>query len=114
MKNFLMPILLWFQLQKEQNVGCGPWWIPKWLADLLFNWFFETSCEKHDAGYDIGGDEVRRFECDWKLLHAMFRDVRRLKWYWRPLALTTAIIFFVIVRTLGWAQFNYTKSGVTY
>ena len=94
--------------------GCGPSWMPRKLAWLFFGWFFEASCDRHDVGYNQGGDEVRRFECDWKFLHAMFRDAARVAWYWRLIAYPVAVLFFLLVRVLGWARFNYTKSGVTY
>ena len=51
--------------------GCGPQWferfaLTRWFREYLFDWFFEASCNKHDEGYAQGGDEIRRFECDWK------------------------------------------------
>ena len=94
--------------------GCGPSWMPRWLTWLFFGWWNEASCDKHDVGYNQGGDEVRRFECDWKFVRAMFRDAARLKWYAQLLAYPVAILFFVLVRLFGWAHFNYTKEGVTY
>ena len=88
--------------------------MPRRLTWLFFGWFFEASCDKHDVGYGKGGDEVRRFECDWKFVCAMFRDAARLKWYAQLLAYPVAVLFFVLVRLFGWAHFNYTKEGVTY
>lgn len=90
--------------------GCGPGWIPRWLTWLAFGWFFEASCDKHDEGYQQGGDEIRRFECDWKFLQAMRRDVKRLTWYWRPVAWIVSIVFFVLVRMFGWLYFTRSKS----
>ena len=94
--------------------GCGPSWMPRKIAWLFFGWWYEASCDKHDVGYNKGGDEVRRFECDWKLLLAMLSDATRLKWYARLLAYPVAILFFVLVRLFGWIYFNYTKNGVVY
>lgn len=91
---------------KESN-GCGPSWLPQWLISFLFNWFFEASCNKHDEGYREGGDEVRRFECDWKFLQAMRRDTLRYRGVKRLARWCQAIIFFVMVRAFGWLQFNY-------
>ncbi len=91
--------------------GCGPSWVPQWLKQLLFNWFFEAQCNKHDAGYEEGGDEVRRFECDWQFGQAMKRDIKRLVWYLRPVAILVSILFYVMVRSFGWLQFNYTERG---
>ena len=89
--------------------GCGPSWMPRRLTWLFFGWFFEASCDKHDLGYSKGGDEVWRFVCDWKFLRAMLRDCKRVHWFWRPLAYSVAILFFVIVRLFGWWRFNYQK-----
>ncbi len=87
--------------------GCGPSWMPWWLKRLLFNWFFEAQCNRHDAGYEKGGDEVRRFECDWKFGQAMSRDIKRLKWFLRPVAIFVGLGFYGAVRAFGWLQFNY-------
>ena len=43
----------------EEGNGCGPDWVPRKIKSLLFDWFFEASCDKHDAGYAEGGDEAR-------------------------------------------------------
>ncbi len=87
--------------------GCGPAWMPLWLKQMLFNWFFEASCNKHDHGYGQGGNEVRRFECDWKFALAMHRDMKRLSWHLKPLACLTGLLFYLLVRNLGWLQFRY-------
>lgn len=96
------------RIMKESN-GCGPYWMPRWLTGLFFGWFFESSCNKHDEGYTQGGDEIRRFECDWKFLQAMRRDIKRIKWYWRLLARPVAYLFFGLVRMFGWLYFSYLK-----
>ncbi len=87
--------------------GCGPEWIPKVIKDALFNWFFEASCHKHDAGYAEGGDESRRKICDRNFWLAMRRDALRYEGITRLLAWTLAIVYYVLVRTLGWTAFNY-------
>lgn len=87
--------------------GCGPAWLPQLFKRLLFDWFFEASCNKHDEGYERGGDEVRRFECDWKFWQAMRRDTLRFKGIKRGAAWLCAVAFFVIVRAGGWSRFNY-------
>ena len=89
--------------------GCGPAWFPQFLKDWLFNWFFEASCNKHDEGYRNGGDEVRRFECDWKFWQAMKRDTLKQKGFKRFIRWVQAVIFFAFVRCLGWTRFNYTS-----
>lgn len=93
----------------KSNVnGCGPLWMPQKIKALLFNWFFEASCNKHDLGYAEGGDELWRWYCDLRFLIAMLKDVKRLPWYWRPLALIVAIFFYLVVMILGWSRYNYT------
>lgn len=87
--------------------GCGPVWFPQFLKDWLFNWFFEASCNKHDEGYRNGGDEVRRFECDWKFWQAMKRDTLKQRGLKRFIRWLQALLFFMFVRTLGWTRFNY-------
>ena len=96
------------------NNGCGPAsikYVPQWLLEaakrLLFNWFFEASCSKHDEGYYKGGNECRRFECDWKFWLAMRRDTLRYKGIKRLVRWVQAITFFVLVRGFGWIRFNY-------
>lgn len=94
---------------KPTGNGCGPEWLNKRIKDLLFNWFFEASCDKHDKGYGRGGDEARRVRCDYAFLAAMIKDVSQLKFYQRPFALCLAVLFFFIVRTLGWVRYNYKR-----
>ena len=59
--------------------GCGAEWMPRVVKSVLFDWFFEASCNKHDIGYSIGGDETRRAVIDRKFYEAMKRDT--LKYY---------------------------------
>ena len=87
--------------------GCGPQWFEKfavtrWLRECVFDWFFEASCRKHDVGYGQGGDEVRRFECDWKFYQAMRRDTLRQRGLKRLLCWLMAVCFFLMVRSVGW------------
>lgn len=89
--------------------GCGPEVLPVWLKDLLFNWFFEASCNRHDEGYAQGGDEIRRFVCDWKFYLAMHRDALRQRGLSRLIRFAQALVFFALVRAFGWLVFNYTK-----
>jgi hypothetical protein len=93
----------------QKSNGCGPGFFPALLKDLLFNWFFEASCDKHDYGYMIGGNEIRRFECDWKFWLAMKRDTLRFNGLTRFLRWLQAIFFFALVRAFGWTRFNYTN-----
>jgi len=99
--------------------GCGPQWMEKYLLlrllrRFLFDWFFKASCKKHDEGYTKGGNEVRRFECDWKFMLAMWWDCKTVKWWFKPCAYPMAIIYFSLVRLLGWLIFNYSEDGVVH
>jgi hypothetical protein len=96
----------------DKGNGCGPAWMPNWVKWLLFNWFFEAQCNKHDHGYEKGGGEVKRFECDWKLGLAMRQDIKRLNWYLKPVAIVVGVTFYLIVRLTGWFQYNYHGYGV--
>lgn len=87
--------------------GCGPAWLPQWIKSLLFDWFFKASCNKHDEGYRAGGDEIRRFECDWKFWLAMREDTLRYRGIKRFVRWLQALVFFLFVRGLGWTRFNY-------
>ena len=87
--------------------GCGPENWPEWFKSLLFNWFFEASCDRHDEGYRQGGDEIRRFECDWKFWLAMRRDTLRYRGAKRFTRWLQAVLFFIAVRVYGWRRFNY-------
>lgn len=95
----------------QQPNGCGPAWMPRWIKSFLFDWFFEASCNKHDEGYVKGGDELYRFECDWKFWLAMKRDTLRHKGGRRLIRFTQAILFFLIVRLFGWTRFNYHEAA---
>ena len=93
-------------ITQEPN-GCGPGWLPRWVKSLLFDWFFEASCNRHDEGYTEGGDEVRRFECDWKFWLAMKRDTLRYKGLSRLIRWVFAVSFYYAVRLFGSTRFNY-------
>ena len=87
--------------------GCGPAWMPERLKKLLFNWFHEASCNRHDWGYTVGGNSKRRKVCDEKFLEAMLRDADRLPRFKRKVAIAQAHIFYRMVRMFGYSRFNY-------
>lgn len=89
--------------------GCGPGWLPHFATELLFNWFFEASCNRHDEGYQEGGDEARRKVCDDKFLAAMLRDTQLLPRIVRPLAVAEAYCYYALVRQFGSRHFNYRR-----
>lgn len=94
------------EIDKTGN-GCGPSWMCRGLKDLLFNWFYETSCDKHDNCYLKGTTELNRLSCDWNLFKTMLRDAGKLNKTSRLIAYPQAIIFFIVVLLLGWTRFNY-------
>ena len=89
------------------SAACGPAWMPRWLRQKLFGWFFEASCIKHDDGYREGGSELRRLECDWKFLKAMLRDTVRGNRAQMPIKAVVAVSFFIAVRIGGPFSFRY-------
>lgn len=91
----------------ESGNGCGPAWMPKILKSILFDWFFEASCNRHDQGYIKGGNEIRRFECDWKFWLAMKRDSERYSGVSRYARLVQAKLYYRAVRIFGSRYFNY-------
>lgn len=93
--------------QKTFGNGCGPEWFPQWLINLLFGWFFEASCRRHDFAYSRGGDSVDRKAADKGFLKAMLRDAERLTGVERFLAHKVSIAFYLFVRVFGWMAFEY-------
>ena len=87
--------------------GCGPAWMPEWLKHALFGWFHEASCNRHDEGYAIGGDEARRKSVDDGFYNAMKRDSLKLSGINRLFRLSQAVTLYAAVRLLGWMYFNY-------
>lgn len=87
--------------------GCGPGWMPKKVTSVLFDWFFEASCNKHDEGYAKGGDSARRKVCDKKFYAAMKKDADRHKGAKRLAMKSQAGIYYLGVRAFGWLHFNY-------
>ncbi|BAQ84231.1 hypothetical protein [uncultured Mediterranean phage uvMED] len=86
--------------------GCGPAWVPRNIKKYLFDWFHEASCNKHDQGYAEGGNEARRWECDFKFFVAMLKDSWRVKKFFF-IRVFVAIAFYLMVMLFGWSSFNY-------
>jgi len=84
--------------------GCGG--KGAWIK--VPNFMFEASCNKHDIGYGIGGDEAKRFECDGKFLIMMLKDTMSLTgWFRRVYFQSWAFIYFIAVRIFGKKFYNY-------
>jgi len=97
--------------QVEFGNGCGPSFFPAWLIALLFGWFFETSCRRHDFAYARGGSKADRKKVDQGFYKAMLRDAVRLddngELVKAIVAILMARLFYVLVRGFGWLLFNY-------
>ena len=87
--------------------GCGPSWMPRFIKDMLFNWHFEAACNKHDIDYSHGGDEVRRFECDYNFWLEMKRVSKKSKGLFRFIRYAVACIYYIAARLLGKFSFTY-------
>lgn len=81
--------------------GKGSWINPP-------NFIFEASCNKHDEGYNVGGDDARRFECDGKFFIMMIKDTFIVKgWFKRMYFQAWAFTYFIAVRIFGKKFYNY-------
>jgi len=86
--------------------GKGSWVKPPYKS------FFEASCNKHDIGYGIGGDEAKRFECDGKFFIFMIKDTFKINgWFKKCYYQSWAIVYFISVRIFGKKYFNYKSKG---
>lgn len=84
--------------------GCGG--KGSWIK--VPNFIFEASCNTHDVGYGIGGNEARRFECDGKFFIIMIKDTFKVKnWFKRVYYQVWAFVYFIAVRIFGKKYFNY-------
>lgn len=105
----------WAELTAEEQLGfgngCGPKWLPNPITKLLFGWFFDASCRRHDFGYARGGSHADKMVVDKGFYLAMLRDAERLAEQQKPVQHISALFmtksFYVMVRSLGWMQFNY-------
>ncbi len=96
--------------------GCGPQWMDRWratkkvkdwTAEKALGWFFNASCNRHDEGYDKGGDWAWKLYCDMRFLDAMLHDSSRLLVHKRIGAIFVALVYFVFVLLGGWFSFTY-------
>jgi hypothetical protein len=84
--------------------GCGG--KGAWIK--VPNFIFEASCNKHDEGYNDGGDEARRFECDGKFFIMMIKDTYQVKWWIKRVNYQIwGFVYFIAVRLFGKKYFNY-------
>ena len=88
-----------------RDTKCGPSYFPQVVNNLLFGWFFSTSCERHDTNYKLGGSEEDRLRYDIEFTKAMLEDALSSKY--TTLALMLIPLYYLAVRSLGWITFNY-------
>ena len=83
--------------------GCGAkggWFRPPQLM-------FRASCDKHDYGYWLGGDEAHRLRCDAYFFGAMVTDAALLPIWRRPTHLLAAWLYYRGVRWFGRKSFAF-------
>jgi hypothetical protein len=94
--------------QKQLGNGCGLKWFPTWLKHIMFGWFFETSCRRHDFAYIRGGSRLDRFLADRGLYKSMKKDASRFTNRWVHLyTKTLSFVYYYAVRVFGIFIFNY-------
>lgn len=98
-------------LQKAQfGNGCGPAFFPAFLTNILFGWFFDASCRRHDFGYARGGSRSDRKAVDVGFYQAMLGDaalMARGNVFKKQGLCTVAWVFYKLVRGFGWLRFYY-------
>ena len=107
--------MTWSELTSEEQQsygnGIGPSWFPFWLRNFITEFcsqfFNEASWQRHDHGYERGGNEFDRINDDGRFFIAMRRDVYRVRWYLKPIAWVLCHLFYIFVRLGGWRSFNY-------
>ena len=84
----------------SNGLGVGPMWLRRWLP---YRKTFDTAARKHDEWYDTKGDGWARelddllFLCE--CLKVSKTSIQRL----------FAYLYFLLVRTFGWAFYRYNK-----
>jgi hypothetical protein len=96
-------------VKKFKGNGCGPYWMPRRLKRILFDWFFLADCSVHDCCYTRGGDRVDRMRCDYDFWKAMRQDTLRYKGIKRGVRWVQAGCFYCMVRCFGWSSFKFRK-----
>ncbi len=85
--------------------GCGAdksWFRPP------YGIFFKASCNKHDIGYGLGGNESDRLRCDIMFLMYMIIDTWTIKNKIKRLYYQIwSGLYFLGVRFRGFKHFNY-------
>lgn len=83
-------------------------WLKDMVAKYLLGWLFEASCNKHDEGYEKGGNWIQKLYCDLRFFAAMVKDAGNLQGIHKQIpALIVALIYFVCVMLGGWLSFKF-------
>lgn len=103
----------WHDMTSDQRAaisnGCGG--KGGWFRPPQFR--FRASCDRHDFGYWIGGDESDRRWCDARFLGAMVADAVLLPIWKRPFHLLMAYVYYRAVRAFGSKFFKYGEKSKT-
>jgi hypothetical protein len=89
--------------------------VIRYLIGLILRNFDTAIADKHDYGYYLGWNEVRRRECDEKFYSAMVFDIYQLflKWkIWKRGVIWKNIIAYMAylsIRIFGAHYYNYTQ-----
>lgn len=75
--------------------------------------FFESSCNKHDFSYWVGGTEEDRINADIGFLRAMLKDCEWFTGATKIKYVIWAHIYFMAVRAFGSKYFFYTDDPMT-
>lgn len=75
--------------------------------------FFESSCNKHDFSYWVGGTEEDRIKADIGFFRAMLEDCQRFTGTTKTKYIVWAHVYFMAVRAFGSKYFNYTDTPRT-
>ena len=89
---------LWHQ--GSNGLGVGPIWLRRWLP---YRKTFDAAARKHDEWYDTKGDGWARELDDLLFLCECLKAART------PMQRFFACLYFLLVRTFGWAFYRYNK-----
>lgn len=92
----------------SEGNGCGPAWLPQKVKNALgLNKYFCSECCAHDRDYRQGGTSSDRLRYDNRFRDDMLKKARKLEVKGRVVAISTAYIFYCLVRLFGSTRFNY-------
>lgn len=95
--------------------GCGPG--SGWMEKIVPEFKFHADCVRHDFEYWKSGTRLARLRADWRFLVDMLRDLPLVRQEAGRLVrsgtigknLVLALVYFAVVRALGWTVFPRSK-----